>query len=162
MIFQNVKSTILKGSGFITLEIVIATGLFVLLCTVLQIPYGALQSKIYPMQLQAAAQTFAADIRAFQQETLFSNSSSNRIVILSDKSGYYIESDRQPGKRYIFFNKVGCEGVYFSKTSSNYIRFSNNGAPFTAGTYVLKHNKLTKSCTLTIQVASGRVDISEQ
>lgn len=161
--FNNKINTHLSHiSGFIALELTIVTGLILLLCSTLQISYAAFQRKMYPMQLQAAAQTLAADIRTLQQDIFFGSSSSNRIVMLADKNGYYVETDQVPNKRYIYFNKIGCEGVYFGKTSSNYIRFANSGAPITAGTYVLKHNKLSKSCTLTIQVASGRVDISEQ
>lgn len=125
-------------------------------------PVNLLQQKIYAMQVQAAAQRLGADIRAFQQNSLFGSLSNGQLVLLADKNGYYIESPNAQQKSYVYFNKIGCEGVYIAAQSYGTIRFSNGGAPLNAGTYKLSHRKAPKcSYTITIQVASGRVDINE-
>lgn len=162
MYCRSSKERILKKSGYLTLEILLAVTGFVLLNIFFYTPTNLLQQKIYSMQVQAAAQRLGADIRAFQQNSLFGSLSNGQLVFLATKDGYYIESADAKQKKYVYFNKIGCENVYISQQSYGTIRFSNGGAPLNAGTYKLSHYKAPyRSYTITIQVASGRVDINE-
>lgn len=148
--------------GFVLLELLSALTILLVLCCFCYTPSKKFLALQYPLQLKIAAQMTAADIRTFQQDILFNASSKDRIVILSSKEGYIIESNNRKNKRYVYFKDIGCEGVYFATCVDNYISYSNTGAPTKPGAYVLKHRKdSTISYTITLQVSSGRVDLNE-
>lgn len=149
----------LASSGFFTLEFLVVIAIFMTTSMFFYVPAQSLLRQQYAIQLRLAAQELAADIRAAQQRAMFSNVTKNRIILLEDKQSYIIEASN----KLVSFSKLSWEGVYFAKTASNYISYSNIGAPSTAGDYVLKHYKDANiSYTLTIQPSSGRVDIHEK
>lgn len=149
--------------GMLSLEILTAAALMLYLFSLAGIPYTSYLHQQHLLQLQQAALELATDIRSLQQASLFSVSARNRIVILSDKEGYYILTNDGTSKRYVRFPENNCAGVYFANTNGGSISFSSSGAPATAGEYRLKHRQEPGvSYVLTLQVASGRVDVNEE
>ena len=150
--------------GYIILEFLIVAAILAATASIFYIPSKTLIKNQIPIQVRVAAKGLAADIRAFQQNIMFSDSAANKIILFDNKEGYIIETNNGQKRYYVDFNKNGCKGVYFDKYSSNSISFSSSGAPKnnTAGDYILKHHDNSDfACKLTIQVSSGRVDLSE-
>ena len=149
--------------GMLSLELLSATALLLYLFVLAGIPYTSYLHQQHKLQLQHAALELATDIRSLQQASLFSVSSRNRIVILSDKESYYVLTNDGASKRYVRFPDSNCAGVYFANTNGSSISFSSSGAPATAGEYRLKHRQEPEvSYVLTLQVASGRVDVNAE
>jgi len=157
---KNIKQIDYR-KGFLILEILISIGVILVLCTLIYTPGETFLKQRYPIQLKIAAHSFASDIRAIQQSSLFEKDNVHQIIILSGKDGYYIENTQTKNRKYIYFADIGCENVFFHNQSYNRIYFTKSGASGSSGSYILKHKKNTKlSYTITIQVASGRVDLN--
>ena len=151
------------SSGYMTLEIIIATAILVILCGLSYTPSTAYLQQYHRMQVRIAAQHFAADIRSLQQKALFGNSASDKLVILSNNQGYYWLFTNNNNRTYTYFKNLGCDGVYFKEKLST-VQFSSSGAPSGSSDYVyeLKHYEDDNfTCKLILQVASGRLDINE-
>lgn len=145
--------------GFFLLELLVAIVVLLTMLLLLAVPVQKYIDTQHLLQLKMAGQEFAADIRAAQQQSVFDNYSSNRVILLDNKEGYRLEATND----YIRFPEIGCEGVYIGKYTTNAIAFSDTGTPTnsTSGEYVLKHYKLSdKSVTITIHATTGRVDLS--
>lgn len=114
------------------------------------------------LQVQAAANMLAADIRNMQQQALFSDGILNRqIKVTADSGGYALYKDRKV-QRKVSFAGQGCGDVYFSKKIAQ-AQFTNTGSPSTTGAFELRHRGLT-GCkyTVSIQPVTGRVVVSEE
>lgn len=151
------------SSGYITLEILLATIILLILIGLSYTPSTAYLKQYHRMQVRIAAQHFATDIRALQQKALFGNNTSDKLVVLSDNSGYYRLLTNTNERSYTYFHKIGCEGVYFKEKLAT-VQFSSTGAPSSSSDFVyeLKHREDADfSCNLTLQVASGRLDVNE-
>lgn len=151
------------SSGFITLEIIIASAILLMLAGLSYTPSAPYLRQYHRMQVRIAAQHFATDIRSLQQKALFGNNASDKLVILSDNQGYYWLGTQNNSRTYTYFSRIGCEGVYFKEKLAT-VQFSSTGAPAGSSDYVyeLKHYAdASFICKLTLQVASGRLDIDE-
>ena len=159
-----VKKSLKSINGFVVLEFLIVAAALATVATVFYTPSNTMLKMQAPLQVRVAAKNLAADIRAFQQSVLFSDDTSDRIIFFDNKEGYIIETNNGKTKKYIDFAKIGCNGVYFDQCKNDSITFASNGAPKndTAGSYTLRHHENSDfACVLTIQVSSGRVDLSE-
>lgn len=153
----------IPSSGYITLEILLATIILLILAGLSYTPSSAYLKQYHRMQVRIAAQRFAADIRNLQQKALFSNNAGDKLIVLGDNKGYYWQYIQNDNRIYTYFQKIGCDGVYF-KEKYSMVQFSSTGAPSGNTDYVfeLKHYEDDSfSCKLTLQVVSGRLDINE-
>lgn len=151
------------SQGYITLEILLAAGILAMLSGLSYTPSTAYLKQFHRMQVRIAAQHFATDIRSLQQKALFGNDISDKLVILSNNQGYYWLDSQNNHRTYTYFSKIGCDGIYFKEKLAA-VQFSSSGAPTGSTDYVyeLKHYEDDSFiCKLTLQVASGRLDISE-
>lgn len=151
------------SSGYITIEIIMATAILAILSGLSYTPNTAYLRQYHRMQVRIAAQHFATDIRSLQQKALFANNASDKLVILSNNQGYYWLFTNNNTRTYTYFDKLGCDGVYFKQKLST-VQFSSSGAPSGTTDYVyeLKHYEDESfTCKLVLQVASGRLDINE-
>lgn len=154
---------LLSSPGFLTLEILVAVTLLVLAATLSYTPSTTFLRQYHRMQVRIATQHFANDIRRLQQKAIFGNNISDKLLVLTNNEGYYWDDIHNNEQFTTLFNAIGCEGVFFKQKVAS-LMFYPNGSPFTSGnyTYVLGHRSESSfSCKLTIQVASGRLDISE-
>lgn len=151
------------SSGYITLEIIIATVIILILAGLSYTPNTGYLKQYRRMQVRIAAQHFATDIRNLQQKALFGNNASDKLVVLSGNQGYYWLGSQNNNRTYTYFSKIGCDGVYFKEKLAT-VQFSSSGAPAGSSDYVyeLKHyDDSSFVCKLTLQVSSGRLDIDE-
>ncbi len=148
------------SSGFILIDFLFAISILLIVCSLMYIPIHSLKEHLQRFQLETASQMLAADLRALQQEALFSELPINRLIVFANKKGYILEANNRLSRKRVDFFSNGCDNVYFYKCLPGTLRFTTNGAPSEAGEYILKHSqndKLTKR--IVIQVASGRVDV---
>lgn len=151
------------SSGYITLEIILATAILVMLSGLSYTPGTAYLRQYHRMQVRIAAQRFATDIRSLQQKALFNDGIGDKLIILPDNQGYYWFFAKNDTRAYTYFDRLGCEGVYF-KEKLSIVQFASTGAPSGTNDYVyeLKHRDDDSfTCQLILQVASGRLDINE-
>lgn len=151
------------STGYITLEILLATAILLILSGLSYTPSTAYLKQYRRMQVRIAAQHFATDIRNLQQKALFGNNVNDKLVISSDNHSYYWLFSQTNDKKHTDFNQIGCHGVYFKEKFST-IQFSPSGAPADSSDYVyeLRHyDDESFACQLKLQVASGRLDINE-
>lgn len=152
-----------QSSGYITLEILSAIIILLILAGLSYTPSTAYLKQYHRMQVRIASQRFATDIRSLQQKALFGNNTGDKLIVSGDNQGYYWQCIQNNSRTYTYFQKIGCDGVYFKEKYST-VQFSSTGAPSgnTDYVYELRHYKDDNfCCKLTLQVVSGRVDISE-
>lgn len=154
-----------RQSGFWLLELAVAAGCLVCLCTALAASANSLQRCYYKIQLRLAANLLAGDIRQLQQETIFGSDKFTKTLIVtsSDKQAYNIYTNglNSPLYKRVAFAELGYNDVYFSQFLKS-MSFYQNGSPKTNGKYLLRHKKLDRfSCQLSLQPVTGRVTVTE-
>lgn len=160
---MQTKSLLSKERGYLLLEMALAAGCLVCICTAIAISTQGLLRYYYKEQVRFSASTLAADIRCLQQETMFSARKANKTLDVSAKScyGIYIKGAQLTLCKEVAFAQLGCEQVYFSDYLKS-ISFYQNGSPKNNGTYLLRHKKLPSFyCKLSLQPVTGRVTVSE-
>ena len=137
------------------------TLMLLLISSLCYTPSTAFLRQFHRMQVRIAAQHFASDVRKLQQSALFSNNINDCLTVLTNNEGYYLLQQGLNQESRTTFEQIGCEGVYFKKKLSS-LRFSEIGSPNITGNYELRHEaEGSFACVLTLQVASGRLDINE-
>lgn len=150
-----------SSQGYITIEILAAAAILLLLVSLSYTPSQAFLKQYHRMQVRIAAQHLASDIRRLQQKALFGNNISDAISITTNLDGYIWKDVRAGTNTTILFRDIGCSDVYLDNKIST-IGFTPIGAPNATGSYILKHKQDKDfKCTLTVQVSTGRLDISE-
>lgn len=150
----------LTAKGFITLELLAAAALVGLTASLAIIPSQAYLAQYQRLQVRTAAHRLAADLRTMQQKALFGLTSTDSFHVSTNGEGYYIVT--KGGNNITSFATLSCDGVYFAQALNNPLRYTNIGAPSATGSFMLKHKQNPNiACTVTIQVASGRVDLNE-
>lgn len=160
MVVQQLLTPQPKAKGFLTLEVLVAAALIALTANLATVPSKAYLAQYQRLQVRTAAHRLAADLRSMQQKALFGLTNTDSFHVSTNGEGYYITT--KEGNNTISFATLGCDGVYFAQAISNPLRYTAIGAPSATGSFVLKHRQNANfSCAITIQVASGRVDLNE-
>ena len=139
------------------LELLALVGLIALSASLVFLKTEHLWQQYHKQQLRFCAQLFAADVRHLQQEALFPPDTSMRDVRINQaKNGYYL-TIKGVTARYIRFEELACEGVYFANSLAK-LSFSSNGAPSVNGYYRLRHKELGNyGFQVDVQPITGRV-----
>ena len=146
----------LKNKGFGLIEVLAAAGLLAVAAVFLVPALGGVQSYLYKMQAQRAAQQMAGDIAALQQYSFYDVSGRSRLEMDTDKGGYRIYH----GKDKFLTRRFSADsGLYFNQ-HFNALQFSQEGAPSITVNfnYIIKcrHDK-NISYWLQVQPVTGRV-----
>lgn len=147
------------------LEVLLAAACLLAICAALTVSVRGLQRYYYKTQVRLAADTFAADIRWLQQETMFSTAKFSKTLYVDadEKKSYsiYVNDYNSPLVKKVVFAEIGLSGVYFDDSKLK-ISFANNGSPKENGTHLLRHEKLQNFyCRLSLQPVTGRVTVTE-
>ena len=150
----------LKNKGFGLLEVLAAAGLLAVAAAFLVPALGGVQSYLYKMQAQRAAQQMAGDIAALQQYCFYDGSRGSQLEMDVEKDGYRIY---HAGTLFSKRKFSTDSGLYFEQHFGA-LKFSPEGAPSTtdenvkAVNYIIKcrHDK-NISYWLQVQPVTGRV-----
>ena len=129
----------LKNKGFGLIEVLAAAGLLAVAAAFLVPALGGVQSYLYKIQAQRAAQQMAGDIAALQQHSFYDVSGRSRLEMDTDKGGYRIYH----GKDKFLTRRFSADsGLYFNQ-HFNALQFSQEGAPSITVNYIIKcrHDK---------------------
>lgn len=144
----------LKNKGFGLIEVLAAAGLLAVAAAFLVPALGGVQSYLYKMQAQRAAQQMAGDIAALQQHSFYDVSGRSRLEMDTDKGGYRIYHGKD---KFLTRRFSAGSGLYFNQ-HFNALQFSQEGAPSITVNYIIKcrHDK-NISYWLQVQPVTGRV-----
>ena len=147
-----------KQAGFLLVEILAVVALLGVLAGVL-LPQSASYSKRYArLQVRAAANLLAADMRKLQQQTIFCEGEQRYLRSLSSGYDHYFKGKKV---REVRFADYGWN-VELTWPKRFNVQFGVNGGPTYSGTWVVQHSEVSGiSCTVAVQPVTGRIVVSE-
>ena len=147
-----------KQAGFFLVEVLAVVALLGVLAGVL-LPQSASYSKHYArLQVRAAANLLAADMRKLQQQTLFGEGEQRYLRSLSNGYDYYLKGKKVKEVRFADYGW----NVELTWPKRFNVQFGVNGGPTYSGTWVVQHSEVSGiSCTVAVQPVTGRIVVSE-
>ena len=147
-----------KQAGYLLVEVLAVVALLGILAGVL-LPQSVSYSKHYArLQVRAAANLLAADIRKLQQQSLFGEGEQRYLRSLSSGYDYYLKGKKVKEVR---FTDYGWN-VELTWPKRFNVQFGVNGGPIYSGTWVVQHSEISGiSCTVAVQPVTGRIVVSE-
>ena len=147
-----------KQAGFFLVEVLAVVALLGVLAGVL-LPQSASYSKHYArLQVRAAANLLAADMRKLQQQTIFGEGEQRYLRSLSSGYDHYLKGKKV---REVRFADYGWN-VELTWPKRFNVQFGVNGGPTYSGTWVVQHSEVSGiSCTVAVQPVTGRIVVSE-
>ena len=147
-----------KQAGFLLVDVLAVVALLGVLASVL-LPQSASYSKHYArLQVRAAANLLAADMRKLQQQTLFGEGEQRYLRSLSSGYDYYLKGKKVKEVR---FADYGWK-VELTWPKRFNVQFGVNGGPTYSGTWVVQHSEVSGiSCKVAVQPVTGRIVVSE-
>ena len=147
-----------KQGGFLLIEALAVVALLGLVVASL-LPQSVGYSKIYAkLEVRAAANFLAADMRKLQQQSMFGEGEQRYMRSLSSGYDFY---ERGKKIKQVRFADNGWDLVLSWPKRFN-VQFGVNGGPSATGTWILRHAKLENfSCTVAVQPVTGRIVVSE-
>ena len=147
-----------KQAGFFLVEVLAVVALLGVLAGVL-LPQSASYSKHYArLQVRAAANLLAADMRKLQQQTIFGEGEQRYLRSLSSGYDYYLKGKKVKEVR---FADYGWK-VELTWPKRFNVQFGVNGGPTYSGTWVVQHSEVSGiSCKVAVQPVTGRIVVSE-
>ena len=147
-----------KQAGFLLVEVLAVVALLGILAGVL-LPQSVGYSKHYArLQVRAAANLLAADMRKLQQQALFGEGEQRYLRSLSSGYDYYLKGKKVKEVR---FSDYGWN-VELTWPKRFNVQFGVNGGPIYSGTWVVQHSEFSRiSCTVAVQPVTGRIVVSE-
>ena len=147
-----------KQAGFLLVEVLAVVALLGILAGVL-LPQSVGYSKHYArLQVRAAANILAADMRKLQQQSLFGEGEQRYLRSLSSGYDYYLKGKKVKEVR---FTDYGWH-VELTWPKRFNVQFGVNGGPTYSGTWVVQHSEISGiSCTVAVQPVTGRIVVSE-
>ena len=147
-----------KQAGFFLVEVLAVVALLGILAGVL-LPQSASYSKHYArLQVRAAANLLAADMRKLQQQSLFGEGEQRYLRSLSSGYDYYLKGTKV---KEVCFADYGWN-VELTWPKRFNIQFGVNGGSTYSGTWVVQHSEISGiSCTVAVQPVTGRIVVSE-
>ena len=123
------------------------------------LPQSASYSKHYArLQVRAAANLLAADMRKLQQQTIFGEGEQRYLRSLSSGYDHYLKGKKV---REVRFADYGWK-VELTWPKRINVQFGVNGGPTYSGTWVVQHSEVSGiSCTVAVQPVTGRIVVSE-
>lgn len=147
-----------KQDGYLCVEVLAVVALLgLLLCGLF--PQSVGYSKNYAkLQVRAAANLLAADMRKLQQESLFGEGEQRYIRSLSSGYDFYVRGKKVKQVRFADYGW----NVVLSWPQRFNVQFGVNGSPTASGTWIIRHAETSEySCTVAVQPVTGRVVVSE-
>ena len=147
-----------KQAGFLLVEVLAVVALLGVLVGVL-LPQSVSYSKHYArLQVRAASNLLAADMRKLQQQSLFGEGEQRYLRSLSSGYDYYLKGKKVKKVR---FSDYGWN-VELTWPKRFNVQFGVNGGPTYSGTWVVQHSEISGiSCTVAVQPVTGRIVVSE-
>lgn len=147
-----------KQAGFLLVEVVALVALLGILAGVF-FPQSISYSKHYArLQVRAAANLLAADMRKLQQQSLFGEGEQRYLRSLSSGYDYYLKGKKVKEVRFADYGW----NVELTWPKRFNVQFGVNGGPTYSGTWVVQHSKISGvSCTVAVQPVTGRIVVSE-
>ena len=147
-----------KQAGFLLVEVLAVVALLGVLASVL-LPQSASYSKHYArLQVRAAANLLAADMRKLQQQTLFGEGEQRYLRSLSSGYDYYLKGKKVKEVRFANYGW----NVELTWPKRFNVQFGVNGGPTYSGTWVVQHSEVSGiSCAVAVQPVTGRIVVSE-
>lgn len=147
-----------KQAGFLLIEVLAVVALLGVLAGVL-LPQSVAYSKQYArLQVQAAANLLAADMRKLQQQALFGEGEQRYLRSLSSGYDYYLKGKNVKQVRFADYGW----NVELTWPKRFNVQFGVNGGPTYSGTWVVQHSEFAGvSCTVAVQPVTGRIVVSE-
>jgi type II secretory pathway pseudopilin PulG len=147
-----------KQAGFLLIEVLAVVALVGVLAGVL-LPQSVAYSKQYArLQVQAAANLLAADMRKLQQQALFGEGEQRYLRSLSSGYDYYLKGKKVKQVRFADYGW----NVELTWPKRFNVQFGVNGGPTYSGTWVVQHSGFAGvSCTVAVQPVTGRIVVSE-
>ena len=147
-----------KQAGFLWVEVLAVVALLGILAAVL-LPQSVSYSKHYArLQVRAAANLLAEDMRKLQQQSLFGEGEQRYLRSLSGGYDYYLKGKKVKEVR---FTDYGWN-VELTWPKRFNVQFGVNGGPTYSGTWVVQHSEISGiSCTVAVQPVTGRIVVSE-
>ena len=147
-----------KHAGFLLVEVVAVVALLGILAGVL-LPQSISCSKHYArLQVRAASNLLAADMRKLQQQSLFGEGEQRYLRSLSSGYDYYLKGKKVKEVRFADYGW----NVELTWPKRFNVQFGVNGGPTYSGTWVVQHSEISGiSCTVAVQPVTGRIVVSE-
>ena len=147
-----------KQAGFLLVEVVAVVALLGILAGVF-FPQSISYSKHYArLQVRAAANLLAADMRKLQQQSLFGEGEQRYLRSLSGGYDYYLKGKKVKEMRFANYGW----NVELTWPKRFNVQFGVNGGPTYSGTWVVQHSEISGiSCTVAVQPVTGRIVVSE-
>ena len=147
-----------KQAGFFLVEVLAVVVLFGVLAGVL-LPQSISYSKHYArLQVRAAANLLAADMRKLQQQSLFGEGEQRYLRSLSSGYDYYLKGKKVKEVRFADYGW----NVELTWPKRFNVQFGVNGGTTYSGTWVVQHSEISGiSCTVAVQPVTGRIVLSE-
>ena len=147
-----------KQAGFLLVEVLAVVALLGILVGVF-LPQSVGYSKHYArLQVRAASNLLAADMRKLQQQALFGEGEQRYLRSLSSGYDYYLKGKKVKEVR---FTDYGWN-VELTWPKRFNVQFGVNGGPTYSGTWVVQHSEISGiSCTVAVQPVTGRIVVSE-
>ena len=147
-----------KQAGFLLVEVLAVVALLGILVGVL-LPQSVGYSKHYArLQVRAAANLLAADMRKLQQQSLFGEGEQRYLRSLSSGYDYYLKGKKVKEVRFADYGW----NVELTWPKRFNVQFGVNGGPTYSGTWVVQHSKISGvCCTVAVQPVTGRIVVSE-
>ena len=147
-----------KQAGFLLIEVLAVVALLGVLAGVL-LPQSVAYSKQYArLQVRAAANLLAADMRKLQQQALFGEGEQRYLRSLSSGYDYYLKGKKVKQVRFADYGW----NVELTWPKRFNVQFGVNGGPTYSGTWVVQHSEFAGvSCTVAVQPVTGRIVVSE-
>ena len=147
-----------KQAGFLLVEVLAVVALLGILAGVL-LPQSVGYSKHYArLQVRAAANLLAADMRKLQQQSLFGEGEQRYLRSLSGGYDYYLKGKKVKEVRFADYGW----NVELTWPKRFNVQFGVNGGPTYSGTWVVQHSEFSGvSCTVAVQPVTGRIVVSE-
>ena len=147
-----------KQAGFLLVEVLAVVALLGILAGVL-LPQSVGYSKHYArLQVRAAANLLAADMRKLQQQSLFGEGEQRYLRSLSSGYDYYLKGKKVKEVRFADYGW----NVELTWPKRFNVQFGVNGGPTYSGTWVVQHSEISGiSCMVAVQPVTGRIVVSE-
>ena len=147
-----------KQAGYLLVEVLAVVALLGILAGVL-LPQSVSYSKHYArLQVRAAANLLAADMRKLQQQSLFGEGEQRYLRSLSSGYDYYLKGKKVKEVRFSYYGW----NVELTWPKRFNVQFGVNGGPTYSGTWVVQHSEISGiSCTVAVQPVTGRIVVSE-
>ena len=128
-----------KQAGFLLVEVLAVVALLGILAGVL-LPQSVGYSKHYArLQVRAAANLLAADMRKLQQQSLFGEGEQRYLRSLSSGYDYYLKGKKVKEVRFADYGW----NVELTWAKRFNVQFGVNGGPTYSGTWVVQHSELS-------------------